>query len=185
MHERYEEVGSEMDWLGSASPLDGVILAVLLVAIARGIFTGLIREAFSVAALAGALIAARFFTAPAAAWLTDATSGQIGSVAAPWIMGALIVIGSVGVIATLGRLLRRGAQLAGLSWADRLGGAAIGAAEGALVALVIVLASTWTVGRDHPAVADSRSLAAYDEVTKFVDERGDELPKVAAPGKWD
>jgi uncharacterized membrane protein required for colicin V production len=174
-----------MDWLGSTSPLDGVILAVLLVAVARGIWTGLIRETFSVAALAAALVAARFFTTPAAAWLTETTGGQIGSIAAPWIMGALIAIGSVGVVAIVGRLLRRGAQLAGLSWADRLGGAAIGAAEGALVALVIVLACTWTIGREHPAVADSRSLAAYDEVTKFVDERGVELPDVAAPGKWD
>ncbi len=70
-----------MDWLGSASPLDGVILAVLLVAVARGIWTGLIREAFSVAALAAALVAARFFTTPAAAWLTETTGDQIGSIA--------------------------------------------------------------------------------------------------------
>lgn len=173
-----------MDWLGSASPLDGVILAVLIVAMARGIFTGLIRETFSVAALAAALIAARFFTTPAAAWLTETTGGQIGAIAAPWIMGALIAVATVGVVATAGRLLRRGAQLAGLSWADRLGGAAIGAAEGGLLALVIVLACTWTIGREHPAVAGSRSLAAYDEVTKFVDDRGVELPEVAAPGKW-
>ena len=37
------------------------------------------------------------------------------------------------------------------------------------------------VGRDHPALHDSRSLEALDRVTEYVSERGGELPDVAAP----
>jgi uncharacterized membrane protein required for colicin V production len=166
------------------SLLDGLIIAVLLAATGRGIWNGLIREGFSIAALGAAVLATRFFAADAATWLTAVTNDQIGSGAAPWICGALISIGTVGLVGTLGSLLRRGARFAGLGMADRLGGAALGAAEGMIVAMLIVLGATWTVGRAHPVVEQSRSLAAYDSVRSFVDARSDQLPDVASPGDW-
>ena len=166
------------------TPFDGAMLAVLLVAIARGLHIGLIREGFSIAALGAAVLATRYGTAPAADWLRATTGGEIGATAAPWLMGAVIAIASVGLVSLLGRLIRRGARFAGLDWADRLGGGALGAAEGAVVAMLIVLVSTWTVGREHPVVASSKSLEAYDLVLTFVDDHADKLPDVAAPGRW-
>ena len=167
------------------SLLDGAIIAVLLAGAARGVFNGLIREGFSIASLGGAVLAVRFGAAPAAAWLTAETNGQIGAVIAPWITGAVIGIATVGFVGTLGNLVRRGARFAGLGLVDRMGGAALGAAEGFLVGMLIVLGATLTVGREHPVVERSRSLEAYDSVRALVDDaRNDDMPDVAAPGDW-
>ena len=168
--------------------LDGIVGCVLLAAIARGLYIGLIREGFSMAALAAAVIVTRGALGPASSWLVSATDGQIGELAAPWIAGSAIALATATAVGFAGRVMRRGFQLAGLSWADRMGGAALGLAEGALVAVIVVLGATWVVGRDHPSVADSRSLAVYDQVQQLAIERADELPEppklphVALPG---
>jgi len=163
------------------SPLDGLALAVVVVAILRGVFIGLIREGFSIAALGAAFVAVRLGTPAASTWLQEVTGGEIGAGAAPWIAGALIGVATVAAVATAGSFIRRGARAAGLSWADRIGGGALGAAEGALVAGLLVLAATWLIGRDDPVVADSRSLRAFDEIQAYVQERSNALPDVAAP----
>lgn len=168
--------------------LDGVVGSVLIAALARGLYIGLVREGFSMAALAGAVIVTRASVGPASEWLVETTGGQVGAIAAPWIAGGVIALATITAVGLLGRIMRRGLQLAGLSWADRMGGAALGLAEGSLVAVVVVLCAIWLVGRDHPSVARSRSLAVYDEVQKVVVERADELPDppelphVALPG---
>jgi uncharacterized membrane protein required for colicin V production len=167
--------------LGSLSPVDAAALAILLLAIARGTWIGLIREGFSIAALTTAVLAIRYANASASQWLTQVTRGEIGEGAAPWITGFVILVASVAIVAVVGRVLRRGAHAAGLGWADRLCGGALGAAEGALVAGIIVGGIVWTVGRDHPAVGESRSLEALDRVAAYVSEHADELPNVAAP----
>ena len=170
-----------MGWLATVSALDGLVVAILLLAIARGLFRGLIGEVFSIAALGGACLAVRYGTSPAAAWLQEATRGEIGPGAAPWITGALLAIATIGVVAMVGRLLKRGAKAVGLGWADRLGGGALGAAEGALVAGLMLMGAIWMVGRAHPTLAGSRSLEAFDQLQAAVQERADSLPDVAAP----
>jgi uncharacterized membrane protein required for colicin V production len=158
--------------------LDGVVGVVLLVALARGLWIGLIREGFSMGALAAAVLVTRAGLDPASDWLVDVTGGQIGEMAAPWIAGSVLAGATAIGVGFAGRLIRRGFRYAGLSWADRMGGAALGFAEGALVALVLMLGATTLVGRDHPAIADSRALAVYDDVREIVDERRDDLPDV-------
>lgn len=163
------------------SLLDGVALAIALVAVARGFFIGLIRESFSIAALGAACVGVSYGNRAAAAWLQQVTGGEIGAGAAPWISGAVIAITSVVIVGMVGRWIKRGAHAAGLGWADRLGGSALGAAEGALVVALIVVAASWVVGRDHPQIAHSRTLEAYDEVQDFVRSNAGDLPQVAAP----
>ena len=109
------------------------------------------------------------------------TSGEIGSGAAPWIAGAALAIASAAVIAIAGRFLRRGVRAMGLGWADRLGGTALGAAEGALVAALLVLGATWWFPHTHPVVTESRSVVAYQEVQAYVRDHAKNLPDVAAP----
>ena len=167
--------------MGVVSPLDGLVLAIVLVALARGFFIGLIREGFSIAALAGACLSVRYFTAPFAEWLTRTTNGEIGSGAAPWIAGAALAIASTAVIAIAGRFVRRGVRAVGLGWADRLGGTALGAAEGALVAALLVLGATWWFEPTHSVVKESRSVVAYQEVQAYVRDHAKNLPDVAAP----
>ncbi len=169
----------------SLTALDGVIFVVLALAIARGLYRGLVREAFSMASLAAGLLAARYFTEPAAAWLVEVSHGQIGSAIAPWLAGTMIAIGSVIAVGMAGRLVRRAMEFAGLSWADRMGGAAIGVAEGTLISAVIMLIALLSVGRQHPAVAESRSLLAWDRAVAWVEDvrTGEgELPHVSTPG---
>lgn len=174
------------------TPLDGIVLTVLVAALARGLFRGIVLEGFSMAALAVAVLVTRATAESAGSWLNESTGGQIGALAAPWIAGLLIALCTAAFMGLIGRLLRKGVRMAGLSWVDRLGGGALGLAEGALIGVLVVLAAVWGMGREHPSVADSRSLLAYDEVQAIVLERADELPDfpdmpelppVALPGK--
>lgn len=163
--------------------LDGVVLAILIVAVARGIFIGLVRESFSIAALAAAVIAIRYGTDPAAAWLQSFSGSTLSPQIALWASGAVIAVITVIGVAMIGRVIRKGLQMAGLSWADRVGGAAIGASEGLIVVMLLLLGATWAFGRDHPVIAQSRSLEAYDKVRAYLSEN-ESLPKVATPGDW-
>lgn len=146
------------------SPVDLLALCVLSIAVLRGLFLGLIRESFSLAAIGAACVAVRWFAVPAAAWLEVATDGRIGALAAPWLAGAGVAIAAAAAVAICGRLLRRGARAVGLSLVDRAGGALLGAAEGALVVAVLVVLATSVLGRKHPVFRDTRTLAAFERV---------------------
>ena len=63
------------------STLDGIVLAVFAIATARGIYIGLIREGFSIAALGGGLIAIRYGLEPGAHIVRQATSEAVGATA--------------------------------------------------------------------------------------------------------
>jgi membrane protein required for colicin V production len=148
--------------------LDGAVAAILLLAAARGLARGLIREVFSIAALAAAVLAVRWFAAPAAAWLDAASEGRIGPAAAPWVAGALLAIGAIAVVAIAGRALRSGARAAGLGLADRLGGGAVGALEGALVAALLLIGAVSLLGPESEALRGSRSYRAFTDLQAFV-----------------
>ncbi|HJO23472.1 MAG: CvpA family protein [Myxococcota bacterium] len=157
-------------------PVDYVIAAILALAVLRGLARGLLRETFSIASLAAATVAVRLFWPEVATWLTRVTEGQIGETAAPWAAGAAIAIGTIAVATTLGRLLRRGAKVVGLGWADRAGGAVLGTAEGLLVAGILIGLIGYVMGRNHPSIAHSRSLHAFEELEELA--RGGQLPEI-------
>jgi membrane protein required for colicin V production len=167
--------------VGEIRSIDVVVAAILGVAMLRGLFLGLIREAFSIGALAGACVAVRLFARPTAEWLVEVTRGEVGPAAAPWIAGAALVIGAVVVVAFAGRLLQRGVRAAGLGWADRTGGALLGGAEGLLVAGLLLLILSATLGREHAFVADSHSIAALEQLEQLAEERELRPIDVAAP----
>ena len=152
----------------SITSFDAVLAVIVLLAAARGLYIGLIRESFSVAALAGACVAVNYATQPLSIQLTELSNGQIGPGPAPWIAGALIAVATVLAIGMLGRGIRRGARAVGLGWADRLGGIALGGAEGILVAALVVLATSWILGTGHPTIADSRSVEFYEDLQAYV-----------------
>ncbi|MFP8876670.1 MAG: CvpA family protein, partial [Myxococcota bacterium] len=118
------------------SYLDGVAGLILAVALLRGIWLGLIREAFSIAALGAAVAAVVWGLRPVEGWLLE--QGDLG-MWAPWLAGLLLVVGAVASVVILGRLLRRGVHAAGLGWADRAGGALLGALEGALLVVLLLV----------------------------------------------
>ena len=110
--------------VGGIEPVDIVVATILAIASLRGMFLGLIREAFSLAGIASAYLAVRLFTASAADWLVAVSGGSIPVGLAPWIGGLLLAVFTLGVITFVGRVLRKGARAVGLGFADRLGGAA-------------------------------------------------------------
>ena len=162
--------------------IDMIVLTVLSIAILRGIWIGLIREGSSLAAIGIATIVTRLLVDPFSVQLTEITGGEITGKTAMWIAGVLLVVGTIIVLGFVARLLRRGAEAAGLGWADRLGGGALGAAEGAIVAAVLVTIALWLVGPDHATTEGARSIELVEEL-RSMRERG-ELPAVASPGDW-
>ena len=152
------------------SYLDGVAGLILAVALLRGIWLGLIREAFSIAALGAAIAAVVWGLRPVEGWLLE--QGDLG-MWAPWLAGLLIVLGAMTSVVILGRLLRRGVHAAGLGWADRAGGALLGALEGALLIALLLVGATALLGRDHQLLADARMMVLLDDLR--------DGPDVAAP----
>jgi uncharacterized membrane protein required for colicin V production len=155
--------------LEAISPVDLAALAILIAAVLRGLFIGMIREVFSLAALAAACIAVRFGAAPAADWMLLNLPVEWSPLAARVVAGAVIAVAVIVSVAVVGRLLRRGVRWAGLGFADRLAGGVVGAAEAALV------------GRDHPVLADSRTLAAFESAERLAHQSDVALPAVSLP----
>lgn len=158
-----------------------MVVAIILLAAFRGLYIGLIREAFSIAALAGACVTVNYGARPGADLLVDATQGQIGPSVAPWVAGAVIAVITVLAIGMVGRALRRGFRAVGLAWADRLGGVALGASEGILLAALVVLGTSWVLGPGHPSIADSRSVAVYEDLQSYVRDAQREAAPIESP----
>ncbi len=142
------------------------MVAVLAIALLRGLFLGLIRESFSIAALAGAVIAVRVFMDPLAERLALEFSLDWSPFALKVTAAVLLVVAVMVCVGFAGRMLRKGVRAVGLGWADRLGGGILGTAEGLLVAGLLLWLGTALVGRDHAVFADSQALAALDEARR-------------------
>jgi uncharacterized membrane protein required for colicin V production len=167
-----------LDWLGS---IDIVVGAIIAAACLRGLLLGLVREAFSLAAIAVAYTAVRLFVSPTADWVIEVGAGRVSPGAAPWVAGALLVLLAIAVVTSLGRVVRRGVRAVGLGFADRVGGALLGTAEGVLVVALLLTFVTGYLGRDHPALADTRTLAAMEQLELLAREVPAANHDVASP----
>ena len=145
-------------------PLDIAVVAILALAAARGFTRGLIRETFSVASLAGAVVSVVVLAGPLGAWLASETEGEISPGVSPWIAGLVVGLATIAVVVILGRFVRRGSRWAGLGWADRAAGALLGSAEGAVVAALLLLGIRGVVGSEHPSLAETRSYAVLEQI---------------------
>jgi len=142
--------------------VDVIALAVLAIAVLRGLWIGLVREVFSIAALAAAIFAFRALREPVAAMIAERTPWDplVATAAA----GGVVVIGALLFVTISGAIVRRLVGAAGLGAIDRIGGAVIGAGEGALVVGLALLAVTEVLGPADPLVAGSRALAVFERV---------------------
>jgi membrane protein required for colicin V production len=142
---------------------DVLALAILSLAALRGLLIGMIREAFSLLSLGGAIIAVRLFTDPVAAWLRTEAHVELGNLPLRVVSAVLLVVVVVGAMMITGKAVRRGVRAAGLGWADRVGGGMLGTAEGLLVVGLILAGALATLGRDSTVLSQSRTLAFFDE----------------------
>ncbi len=160
--------------------LDWIALTLVALACLRGLWIGLIREGLSLATVGFATIATRLYVSPVSEWLSVRTGGELTGRTSIWIAGVLIVVATILVLAIVGRVLRRSAEAAGLGWADRVGGGALGVAEGAIVASILVVIALWIVGPDHETTRGAQSVEIVERL-RTLRETG-ELPSVAARG---
>lgn len=164
--------------------VDVIGATVVFIALFRGFFLGLVREAFSLGSIAAAVLLGKLLARPFGAWLAAHSGGRIPGSLGPWVAGAVLGVIAIAGVTSVGRALRRGLRAAGMRWFDRLAGAALGGAEGILVVCLMVAVGARFLGRDHASLAGSKSLAALETVEGLLAERGlpHRLPvDVAAP----
>jgi membrane protein required for colicin V production len=119
-----------MNWL------DIGILIFLLVIVLRSILRGAIEEFFSLLAWVVAVIAARYLAPMLVPLLpADILQGNFRYIAA----FAVIFIAAVILVGSIGYLLKKVAEDAGLSVADRALGGVLGVAKGLVILVVLTL----------------------------------------------
>ena len=159
--------------------VDIVAAGILSLALLRGLFLGLVREACSLTAIALAYLAVQFYYKPVADGLVQISGGAISTGVAPWIAGALLVVLAITLVTAVGRILRRGVRAAGLGFLDRMAGGLLGTAEGVLVVAILFSAAIGLFGKDHPTLKDTQTLATLEQLPLALHEPPH--PDVASP----
>jgi len=162
-------------------PVDLIALVLVTVAILRGFYLGLIREAFSLCALAAAGFAVHVWVHPLATWLVRESDGRVGTTLAPWLAGAALAVAVIAAVGILGRMIGRGARAIGLGWADRAGGAALGFAEGAVALGLLFTVISGAIGRHHAFLEDSKSFAVYEQLVRVANVEPPWVEQVSSP----
>jgi membrane protein required for colicin V production len=115
---------------------DVALLVIACVLVVVGMMKGLVRILIGIAALIAAFAVAARFHQPLAdqlGWI------EIQNGALMLLSWGLLFVGVILAGAIAGHVMRRVLKAAMLSWADRLGGAALGLVAAALIAALIVL----------------------------------------------
>jgi membrane protein required for colicin V production len=136
--------------------IDLAAVGVLGLALLRGLWIGVVREAFSLAALAAAIFAFRALRAPVAEEIAMRT--QWDPLIAAAAGGGAVVIAALVFVTIVGAIVRRLVSSAGLSMIDRIGGGVVGAAEGALLVGLALFGATQVLGPRDPLLAGSRAV---------------------------
>jgi membrane protein required for colicin V production len=135
------------------------VLAVIGLSATIGIWRGLVREVFALAAWIAAALAAILFAGEAAAWLPATFATPLVRT----VIAVIVVFVAVLTALSLGGLLAsRLARAVGLSLADRTLGGVFGIARGALILLVLVLAAGLTALPREPFWREAKLSAPLE-----------------------
>ena len=150
--------------------LDYLILAAIGLGALYGSARGILRIASSLIALVAAAYLASIYDQAAGAYLTRAFAMRPGAGAT---LGYIVIFLAVMVtVAWGGGKLAQLIRAVHMSWADRFGGAIVGAGLGALLAALIVVIVTVMLPVDTPLVRQSqlapRVLDYSHDVASFV-----------------
>jgi membrane protein required for colicin V production len=142
------------------SGADWIIIAVILISVIQAASAGFFQEAFGIAGLVfGYLLAAWQYHRFAEHFAPYINSPWFGDIA-----GFLIIFFAVMILAGIaGRITHWAMKKAGLSFVDRLFGAALGFVRGALVVSVVLMGMT--AFTPTSAWLDNSELAPYFLVT--------------------
>jgi membrane protein required for colicin V production len=150
--------------------LDYLILGAIALGALYGSARGILRIAASLIALVAAVYLASLYYRAAGAYLTRAFSmrPETGAVLAYIAIFLAVIV----IVAWGGAKLAELIHAVHMSWADRLGGAVVGAALGALLAGFVVVCVTVMLPVDAPLVRQSqlapRVLELNHELAGFV-----------------
>lgn len=146
--------------------IDTIIVVVVLLFGALGIYWGVIRQMLAIVGLiAGVVLASRYGTAVA-----DALSSFIRSDMLANALGFLIVLVAVNsIVSFLATLLRRFVGLLFLGWFDHLLGGLLGVFQGLLTCtVVLIVAATFPTGFWSLALAGSRFAPLLVSAFRFL-----------------
>lgn len=116
--------------------LDWILAAIIALLAVRCFIRGFVAEVLSVAAFAGGLLAALLLYRPAGAFVKE----RLGVTAAPEVLGFVgVFIIAFALVKIIEHLVREGLEAANLERADRILGLVLGAAEGLIVASLILI----------------------------------------------
>jgi membrane protein required for colicin V production len=148
------------------SSVDTLIVVVILLSCALGIYWGFIRQ---VLALAG-LIAGLVFASRYGASVADALSSFVASDTLARVLGfGIVLIGVSAAASLMASLLRRFAGLLFLGWLDHLVGGLLGLLQGLMICTIVLLtAATFPIALWAPAIADSRFAPAIVRAFSFL-----------------
>ncbi|MGE4506217.1 MAG: CvpA family protein [Desulfovibrionaceae bacterium] len=116
--------------------LDIVIILVVLLAMTRGLFKGLVREVLSLGSLVLGIFLAAKFHSSLSPYLEPYCSSPSTATAASFL---ILFIGTLALAWFLGHLFKRFAEDSLAGWIDTVLGGALGFCEGTLACLVLVL----------------------------------------------
>ncbi|MBL0713194.1 MAG: CvpA family protein [Desulfosarcina sp.] len=132
--------------------LDIVIGLILVYALIRGIFRGLVEEISSIVGVFAGIYGAVFYYPRGAAFL----SRWVAESAYANIISFLVIFGLIFiVIGVLGILIKYILNIASLGWLDRLCGVAFGGIKGVLISAVLLFALTAFLPRGAALIKQS------------------------------
>ena len=132
--------------------LDLVVLAVLLLSIAWGVWRGLVRELFAVLGWVIAFLAANLLAGPLAAHVPEAVHRPELRLMAAF---AAVFVGALFVTALIGLLVSKIVSAVGLVVFDRALGGVFGIARALLIVLALALLAGLTSAPRKPYWTDS------------------------------
>jgi membrane protein required for colicin V production len=150
--------------MSSFNWFDVVLAVIVIAAVVGGVRRGFARMAIGLVSLVVAVIAACWFYGSAGSLVADYVSHK----AIANLLGFAVVFGLVMAVgAAAGWLLDRLIRFAGLSWANRLAGAAMGMLHALIVGMAIVTALMAFSRKPPPdAVAGSRLAPFFVEASR-------------------
>ena len=134
--------------------LDLVVLAVLLLSIAWGVWRGLIRELFAILGWIIAFLAANLLAGPLAAWVPDAVRSPEMRLMVAF---AAVFVGALFLTALVGLLVSKIVSAVGLVVFDRVLGGLFGIARALLIVVALALVAGLTSLPKNPLWAESAS----------------------------
>jgi membrane protein required for colicin V production len=133
--------------------VDTVLLVVLLLSTALGLWRGLVYEVISVAGWVAAFVLAQAYAAAAAQWLPLEGFSPPLKLAAGFV---LVFVGAAFAAGLLAWVVKKLVDSVGLRPVDRVLGAGFGLARGAVLLLALAVVVSMTPLKDHPQWADAR-----------------------------